>query len=58
MSKMSELSQMLDEMIACGEGMIKAANAIKDIFSSTEEEPEKKNPSQPRKLLRLLNRLK
>ena len=54
MSKMSELSQMLDEMIACGEGMIKAANAIKDIFSSTEETPEKKNPSQPRKLLRLL----
>ena len=44
MSKMSELSQVLDEMIACGEGMIKAANAIKDIFSSTEEAPKKKNP--------------
>ena len=58
MSKMSELSQVLDEMISCGEGMIKAANAIKDIFSSTEEAPEKKNPSQPRKLQRLLNRLK
>ena len=41
MSKMSELSQVLDEMIACGEGMIKATNAIKDIFSSTEETPEK-----------------
>ncbi len=41
MSKMSELSQVLDEMIACGEGMIKAANAIKDIFSSTEEAPVK-----------------
>jgi len=41
MSKMSELSQMLDEMIACGEGMIKAANALKDIFSSTEEAPAK-----------------
>lgn len=26
MSKMSELSQVLDEMIACGEGMINAAN--------------------------------
>lgn len=37
MSKMSELSQVLDEMIACGEGMIKTANALKDIFSSTEE---------------------
>ena len=31
MSKMSELSQVLDEMVACGEGMIKAANAIKEI---------------------------
>ena len=41
MRKMSELSQVLDEMIACGEGMIKAANAIKDIFSSTEEAPAK-----------------
>ena len=39
MSKMSELSQVLDEIIACGEGMIKAANAIKEIFSSTEEAP-------------------
>ena len=39
MSKMSELSQVLNEMIACGEGMIKAANAIKEIFSSTEETP-------------------
>ena len=44
MSKMSELSQVLDEMIACGEGMIKAANAIKDIFSSTEEAPAKTEP--------------
>ena len=41
MSKMNELSQVLDEMIACGEGMIKAANALKDIFSSTEETPAK-----------------
>lgn len=41
MSKMSELSQVLDEMIACGEGMIRVANAIKDIFSSTEEAPAK-----------------
>ena len=41
MSKMSELSQVLDEMIACGEGVINAANAIKAIFSSTEEPPAK-----------------
>lgn len=39
MSKMSELSQVLDEMIACGEGMIKATNAMKEIFSSKEETP-------------------
>ena len=58
MSKMSELSQVLDEMIACGEGMIKAANALKDIFSSTEEAPAKQKPSQPEKLRRLLNRLR
>lgn len=45
MSKMSELSQVLDEMIACGEGMIKTANALKDIFSSTEEAPAKTAPA-------------
>ena len=33
MSKMSELSTVLDEMITCGEGMIKAANALKEVFS-------------------------
>lgn len=49
MSKMSELSQVLDEMIACGEGMINAANAIKDIFSSTEEAPEKSKPLPTKK---------
>lgn len=38
MSKMSELSLVLDDMITCGENMIKAANALKDIFSSPTEE--------------------
>ena len=38
MSRMSELSQVLDEMIACGEGMIRAAQEIKAIFSDTAEE--------------------
>lgn len=37
MSKMSELSQVLDDLITCGENMIQTANAIKEIFSSTEE---------------------
>ena len=36
MSRMSELSQVLDEMIAYGEGMIKAANALKDILELCE----------------------
>ena len=49
MSKMSELSQVLDEMISCGEGMIKAANAIKDIFSSTEKTPEKTETKSTKK---------
>ena len=38
MSKMSELSQVLDEMVSCGENLIQAEKALKDIFSSTEEE--------------------
>ena len=38
MSKMSKLSQVLDEMVSCGENLIQAAKALKDIFSSTEEE--------------------
>ena len=50
MSKMSELSQVLDEMVACGEGMIKAANAIKEIFSSTEEVPVKTETKAAKKV--------
>lgn len=37
MSKMSELSQVLDDLISCGEKMIQTANAIKECFS--EEAP-------------------
>lgn len=50
MSKMSELSQILDDLITCGEDMIKAANTIKDIFSSPEEvtkSEEKVTTTQP-----------
>lgn len=49
MSKMSELSMILDEMITCGEGMIKAANALKEIFSE-EDSPKKakKEPAKPK----------
>ena len=44
MSKMSELSQVLDDLISCGEKMIQTANAIKECFSeeSPAAEPEKK----------------
>ena len=41
MSKMSELSQTLDDMIHVGEDLIRVANEIKDIFSETAEEEEK-----------------
>ncbi len=44
MSKMSELSQVLDDLISCGEKMIQTANAIKECFSeeAPAAEPEKK----------------
>ena len=45
MSKMSELSQVLDELISCGEKMIQTANAIKECFTEEAEtvaEPKKK----------------
>lgn len=41
MSKMSELSQALDELVACGEGLIRTANAIREMFTG-EPEPEEK----------------
>ena len=41
MSKMSELSQVLDELVACGEGLIHAATAIRDILTSESDEQSK-----------------
>ena len=46
MSKMSELSQVLDDLISCGEKMIQTANAIKECFS-TEAEPEPEKAEKP-----------
>ena len=40
MSKMNELSQILEEMITAGEKLIETANALKDYFSGTEQEAE------------------
>ena len=37
MSKMSELSQALDDLVACGEGLIRTANAIREMFTSEPE---------------------
>ncbi len=45
MSKMSELSLIIDEMIACGEGMIKAATQLKELFSA-ETSPAQKAPTE------------
>ena len=50
MSKMSELSQVLDDLISCGEKMIQTANAIKECFTADDApatEPEKKEAKAP-----------
>lgn len=45
MGKMSELSQVLDELVACDEGLIKAADVIRDIFTTKpDEQPQDKPP--------------
>jgi len=44
MSKMNELSQALDELVSCGEGLIRAANAIRAYISADEPEETKKAP--------------
>lgn len=45
MSKMKELSMVLDELVTCGETLISAANALKEIFNNTAdaEKPPAKN---------------
>ena len=49
MSKMSELSQVLDDLISCGELLIQTANAIKEYFAETAESTEgsKKEATAP-----------
>ena len=44
MSKMSELSRTLDDLVACGEGLIRTANAIREMFTG---EPEPERQSEP-----------
>ncbi len=38
MSKMKELSQALDELVSCGEGLIRTANALRDLLSAVPEQ--------------------
>jgi len=49
MSKMSELSQVLDDLISCGEKMIQTANAIKEIFSADVPATEPVKEDKPEK---------
>lgn len=61
MNKMKDLQMTLDQMIQCGEGMIAATNALKEIFSETTEvrpetpEPKQsaKEPAAPKKEIKL-----
>lgn len=44
MSKMSELSQTLDDLITCGETLIKTANEIRKLFTETTQEADSDTP--------------
>lgn len=50
MSKMSELSAMIDNLISCGETLAETGRALKEFYSGTEEaatvKPEKKTKKQ------------
>lgn len=46
MSKMSELSAALDEMIACGSGLVKAAEALKALYSFENGPVQEKEPAK------------
>lgn len=50
MGKMSELSMLLDDLITCGNTLTKTAQALKDFYSSTDEEtPAKPAPKSKKK---------
>ena len=48
MSKMSELSQTLDDLITCGETLIKTANEIRKLFTETTQEAASDTPKTAR----------
>lgn len=45
MSKMNELSQVLDELTDCGRTMIRLAETLRDMYSA--DEPEKPTVAEP-----------
>ena len=49
MSKMSELSAMIDSLIACGEKLAETGRALKDFYSNTSEEAPAKPEKKPKK---------
>ncbi len=49
MSKMKELSQILDDMIEAGNGLIKTADALREYFSSAPEEMQE--PAEEKKVV-------
>lgn len=56
MSKMKELSMLLDELISCGEKLTETAQALKDLYSSTDAPaatPEKAGRKQTAKTAHL-----
>lgn len=48
MSKTSELSQTLDDLITCGETLIKTANEIRKLFTETTQEADSDTPKTAR----------
>lgn len=49
MGKMNELSATIDEMIACGNGLVKAAEALKAFYSSENGTAQEGKPAEPLK---------
>ena len=49
MSKMSELSMLLDDLIDCGRKLTETAQALKDFYSSPDKEPTAKPAPKSKK---------
>ena len=47
MSKMKELSMVLDELVNCGQGLIDAANALRKFYNSPAEEDSEPEQAAP-----------